>query len=67
VLHPILADVSKVPWYIAGGVLACWAVVLASLGLRSPTFPGGAGGQRVVMGISVVLAVVAMGAAVYVK
>ncbi len=66
-LHPILADVSKVPWYIAGGVLAVWAVVLATLGLRSPKFPGGAGGQRAVMAISLVLAVVAMGAAVYSK
>jgi hypothetical protein len=67
VLHPIFADVSKVPWYIAGGALALWAVVLARLGLRSPTFPGGTGGQRGVIAISLVLAVVAMGAAVYVK
>jgi hypothetical protein len=67
VLHPILAEVSKVPWYIAGGAFAVWAVVLGFLGLRSPTFPGGAGGQRGVMAISLVLAVVAMAAAVYVK
>jgi hypothetical protein len=67
VLHPILADVSKVPWYVAGGVLAAWAVVLAAFGLRSPRFPGGIGGQRAVVAVSLVLAVVAMGAAVYSK
>jgi hypothetical protein len=68
-LHVLLAasEPSKVPFYIGGGVLVLWAVVLASLGLRNPTFPGGAGGQRGVMGISLVLAVVAMGCAVYVK
>jgi hypothetical protein len=59
--------VTKVPFYIAGGALVVWAVLLAFLGLRSPTFPGGAGGQRGVMAISLVLAVIAMGCAVYVK
>lgn len=66
-LSPILADVSKVPWYIAGSVLAVWAVVLAALGLRSPAFPGGVAGQRAVIALSLVLALIAMGAAVYVK
>jgi hypothetical protein len=64
VLPLILAATSKVPFYIAGGVFAAWAVVLATLGLRNPTFPGGAGGQRAVMAISLVLAVVAMGMAI---
>lgn len=68
-LHLVIAasDPSKVPWYIGGALLAIWAVVLATLGLRSPTFPGGPGGQRAVMGISFVLAVIAMGTAVYAK
>jgi hypothetical protein len=64
---PLFYAVSKVPWYVAGGALAGWAVVLAAIGLRNPTFPGGVGGQRGVMAISLVIAVVAMGAAVYVK
>jgi hypothetical protein len=42
-------------------------VVLAFLGLRNPNFPGGALGQRGVIALSLVLAVVAMGTAVYVK
>jgi hypothetical protein len=67
VLHPFLAEVSRVPWYVAGGVLALWAVVLSVIGLRNPDFPGGAGGQRGVIAITLVLAVIAMGCAVYVK
>ncbi len=68
-LHAILAasDPSKVPFYIGGAVLAVWAVVLSALGLRNPSFPGGAGGQRGVMAISFVLAVIAIGTAAYVK
>jgi hypothetical protein len=66
VLHLVFAsDPSKVPFYIGGAVLAIWAVVLATLGLRTPTFPRGAGGQRGVIAISLVLAVIAMGTAVY--
>jgi hypothetical protein len=63
---PTIIATSKVPFYFGGGVLAVWAVVLATLGLRSPEFPGGAGGQRAVIAISLVLAVAAMGLAVYV-
>jgi len=55
---------SHVAWYIAGGVLAVWAVVLSAIGLRSPDVPGSEGGARVVMLISFVLMVVAMTAAV---
>ena len=65
-LHLVFAsDPSKVPFYIGGSVLAIWAVVLATLGLRSPTFPGGRGGQRGVIAFTFVLAVIAMGTAVY--
>jgi hypothetical protein len=63
---PLVLATSKTPFFIGGGVLAIWAVVLATLGLRNPSFPGDAGGQRMVMAISLVLAVVAMGLAVYV-
>jgi hypothetical protein len=58
------SEPSKVPFYIAGGVLALWAVVLAAIGLRQPTFPGGTGGQRGVITISLVLVVIAIGAAI---
>jgi hypothetical protein len=64
---PVIAATSKVPFFIGGSAFAVWAVVLATLGLRDPRFPGGAGGQRIVMAISLVIAVVAMGLAVYVS
>ena len=60
----MLATVSKVPFYIAGGVLAVWAVVLAALGLSQPEFPKNLGGERAVIGISLVLAVLAIAMAV---
>lgn len=58
------SEPSKAPFYIAGGVLALWAVVLAAIGLRQPSFPGGAAGQRGVIAISLVLVVIAIGAAI---
>jgi hypothetical protein len=63
---PIILATSKTPFFISGGVLAAWAVVLGALGLRSPSFPGDARGQWAVMCISLVLALVTMGLAVYV-
>jgi plastocyanin len=65
-LLPLLAaEKSKVPWFIAGGVLALWAMIVSvGLGFRKANFPGGAGGQRAVIAISVVLVAVALSAAV---
>ena len=54
------AEPSKVPFYIAGGLLAGWAVVLSALGLSRPDFPTGGGAARGVMGLSAVLVVLAM-------
>lgn len=63
---PILAaEKSKTPFYIAGGLLVAWALILSlALGLRRPAFPGTLGGERVVIAISVVLVLAAMSAAV---
>jgi hypothetical protein len=61
------AEPSKVPFYIAGGILVVWAVALSSIGLTRPSFPFGVTGQRAVMGISLVLAAVAIGTAIAVK
>ena len=55
---------SKTPFYIAGAVLAAWAVVLAFLGLSRASFPGGKRGQGAVIGISVLLAAAALGTAI---
>jgi len=65
-LAPILgAEKSKVPFFIAGGVLVAWAFLLSlGLGLRRPSFPGNEGGQRIVMAISAVLVLATLSAAV---
>ena len=63
-LVPLAAETSKVPFYILGGLLAVWAVVLAYIGLQRPEFPGSAGGQRGVILITLVMVVLAIGAAI---
>jgi plastocyanin len=64
-LSVLAAEKSKTPFYIAGGVLVAWALILAlGLGLRRPAFPGNLAGERVVIGISVVLVLAALSAAV---
>jgi hypothetical protein len=55
---------SKVPFYIAGGLLVVWAVALAAVGLTRPAFPGNARGARGVMAVSFILMVAAMATAV---
>ena len=58
------SEPSKVPIYIAGAALAVWAVVLSAIGLTRPSFPFSAGGQRAVMGISILLALLAVAMAI---
>ena len=48
------AEPDKTPFYIAGILLAGWAVVLAGFGLSKPDFPS-AGAAKGVMAITVVL------------
>jgi hypothetical protein len=55
---------SKVPFFIIGGALAVYAVVLATIGIQRPSFPGGASGQRGVIVLTLVLVVLAIGAAI---
>lgn len=65
-LAPVLAaEKSKVPFYIAGGLLVTWAMVLSlGIGLRRPDFPGSAAGQRAVVAVSAVLVLAAVSTAV---
>ena len=55
---------SKVPFYIAGGILVIWALALAAVGLTRPSFPGSERGARGVMAVSFVLMIFAMAMAV---
>lgn len=65
-IAPLLAaEKSKVPYYIAGGVLVVWAMILAmGIGTRKPDFPSTLGGQRLVMAISAVLVLATVSMAV---
>jgi hypothetical protein len=58
------AEPSKVPFYIAGGVFALWAVAVSGVGLTRPAFPLGGAGQRAVILISFVLAALAIAMAI---
>ena len=55
---------SKVPFFIIGGALALYAVILGTIGIQRPDFPGGASGQRGVIGLTLVLVVLAIGGAI---
>jgi hypothetical protein len=61
----VAATVSKTPFYLAGGALAAWAVVLSAIGLTRPSFPGNGTGQRGVIAISFVLVVITIAMAVH--
>jgi hypothetical protein len=58
------AEPSKTAFYLCGGLLAAWAVVLAAIGLSRPEFPGAGVAGRGVMGLTAVLVVAAMATAV---
>lgn len=65
-MAPVLAaEKSHVPFYIAGGVLVAWAILISmAVGMRKGSFPENDGQQRVVMGISAVLVLAALVTAV---
>jgi hypothetical protein len=56
---------SKTVFYICGGVLAAWALLVSAIGIRRhAAWPATEGAQRAVMGISLLLIVAAMASAV---
>ncbi len=65
-LAPVLgAEKSKVPFYIAGGVLVAWAFFISmGVGMRRADFPSNLGQQRAVMAVTVVLVLAAVSMAV---
>jgi plastocyanin len=64
-LAPILAaEKSKVPFYIAGGLLVAWALIASLVLGRRGDFPSTIQGQRGVIAITVVLVLAAVSTAV---
>lgn len=58
------APSSKLPFYVLGGVLVVWAVVVGAIGVRNPGFPSSERGARGVMSLTLLMVVLAIGAAV---
>jgi plastocyanin len=63
---PVLAaEKSKVPFYVAGGALVLWALIVSlALGMRHPEFPRNLTGERTVIAITAVLVLGAVSTAV---
>lgn len=58
------SETSKTAFYVAGGVLAAFAVLLSVVGMTSPEFPKGDGAYRGVIGLGLVLVVGACAATI---
>lgn len=52
-------------FYIAGGALAAWALIVTAIGVTREDFPRSPGATRLVGAISVVLVATAIGLAIY--
>lgn len=55
---------SKTAFYLAGGLLAAYAVVLSAVGLSQPDFPSSRGATRGLIALSALLVAATMAAAV---
>lgn len=51
----------ELPYFIAGGIFALWAVCVSMIGMRNPEFPSSKGAGRLTLGISAVLAASTLG------
>jgi hypothetical protein len=66
-MSPLLitaAETSKTPFFIIGGALAVYAVILATIGINRPGFPFNQRGQRGVITVTAVLVILAIAAAI---
>jgi hypothetical protein len=57
-------ETSKTAFYLCGGLLAAWAVVVTVIGMTSATFPASTVAKRGVMAVTAVLMAGAMATAV---
>lgn len=60
------AEKSEAPFFIAGGILATFAVLISVFGFKRPDFPATESAARMVMVVSTVLVAAAMASIVYV-
>jgi hypothetical protein len=57
---------SEAPFFLIGGALALFAVVVSVIGFKNPAFPGSAGAARGVMTLGITLTLATMASIVYV-
>ena len=57
---------SEMPFFVAGGLLAAYAVAVSVYGFRDPDFPDNAAAARGVMSVGIVLTIAAVFTAIYV-
>ena len=55
---------SHTAFYVAGGALAVWAVLVSAVGITSHNFPGNAGGRLGVIALTALLVVGATSTAI---
>jgi hypothetical protein len=65
--HTTEHEKSELPFFLIGGCLALFAVVISVIGFKRPDFPGSAAAARGVMGLGVTLVLATMAAIVYVS
>jgi hypothetical protein len=58
------AEPSKTAFYLCGGLLTLWAVVLSAIGMASATFPATVGAKRGVIALTALFMAGAMATAV---
>jgi hypothetical protein len=58
---------SELPFFLVGGCLALFAIVISVIGFKRPDFPGNAGAARGVMALSVTLVLATMISVIYVS
>lgn len=61
------SEKSELPFFLAGGLLACFAVVISVVGFKRPDFPTTQGAARRVMALGAALVAATMVAIVYVS
>ena len=64
--HPEEEHKSEVPFFVAGGIFAVFAVLISVYGFKRPDFPATAAAARGVMTAGLTLMLAAVGTAVYV-
>jgi hypothetical protein len=63
-VESVEAEPSKTPFYVLGGLLAVYAVVISFTGMRGgATFPGSAGARAGVMAVTALLVAAAVASA----